>query len=253
MESEVYSWENKDNNLRENIEVLEQGNIYFFYRIKKRIDEVDGIEDVQRFYMILSSEDKYRLFVIGSKKLPDIEKGSKRKYWGFVYKVSEDAEEVEDEMDSYNGNKPAVPAGEGVYKIVKHDEHTHLIFSLELPKELGKVQEEFNIDKEGNFIISIKNPKYSKAMKNKKARLPEELQEKFDGRSFMYSDTEILDYPFVEILMIESGKDIAKNLGVEIEGEDEDLWKADIFTDLKVERDKHPLNSLFKGRFQVER
>jgi hypothetical protein len=31
-------------------EILEQGDIYFFYRPKKNVEEVKGIEDVRRFF-----------------------------------------------------------------------------------------------------------------------------------------------------------------------------------------------------------
>jgi hypothetical protein len=40
---------NNNNNM--DAEVLEQGDIYFFYRPKKS-EEVKGIEDVRRFFMV---------------------------------------------------------------------------------------------------------------------------------------------------------------------------------------------------------
>ena len=36
---------------------IEQGDIFFFYRPKIGIEEVEGIEDVQRFYMVTSSAE----------------------------------------------------------------------------------------------------------------------------------------------------------------------------------------------------
>ena len=38
------------------LEILEQGDIYFFYRPKKNSQEVKGIEDVRRFFMVTSPE-----------------------------------------------------------------------------------------------------------------------------------------------------------------------------------------------------
>ena len=38
-------------------EVLEQGDIYFFYRPKKAVEEVKGIEDVRRFFMVTAPEE----------------------------------------------------------------------------------------------------------------------------------------------------------------------------------------------------
>ena len=37
-------------------EILEQGDIYFFYRPKKNAEEVKGIEDVRRFFMVTAPE-----------------------------------------------------------------------------------------------------------------------------------------------------------------------------------------------------
>jgi hypothetical protein len=50
---------------------------------------------------------------------------------------------------------PARPAGEGVYTIARHDDHTHLAFALELPERPGEVQEELNIPREGSYIITV--------------------------------------------------------------------------------------------------
>jgi hypothetical protein len=55
-------------------EIIEQGDLFFFYRPKVGTKEVEDVEDVQRFYMVTSPEDnnKYRLFLIGQKQLPEI-------------------------------------------------------------------------------------------------------------------------------------------------------------------------------------
>jgi hypothetical protein len=37
-------------------EILELGDIYFFYRPKKNVEEVKGIEDVRRFFMVTAPE-----------------------------------------------------------------------------------------------------------------------------------------------------------------------------------------------------
>lgn len=45
-------------------QVLEEGDIFFFYRPRVGTEEVDDIEDIQRFYMITAPEDgRYRLFI----------------------------------------------------------------------------------------------------------------------------------------------------------------------------------------------
>src|SRR5919198_6090761 len=64
-------------------EVLEYGDIYFFYRPKVRSEQVKGIEDVRRFFIVTAPEEAnndnknsqlYRLFVIGKKSLPEVRK-----------------------------------------------------------------------------------------------------------------------------------------------------------------------------------
>ena len=66
-----------------NNHVLETGDIFFFYRLKIGTKEVKDIEDIQRFYMITAKDinkskggnKKFRLFLFGSKKMPEIVEG----------------------------------------------------------------------------------------------------------------------------------------------------------------------------------
>jgi len=51
-----------------------------------------------------------------------------------------------------------VTAGEGLYSILKHKDHTHLVYVLEVPDKLGDVQHSFKIEHEGSFILAVKNP-----------------------------------------------------------------------------------------------
>ena len=44
-------------------EILEYGDIYFFYRPKVRSEQVKGIEDVRRFFMITAPEHKQIMMV----------------------------------------------------------------------------------------------------------------------------------------------------------------------------------------------
>src|SRR4030095_12913855 len=94
---------------RHNSEILEYGDIYFFYRPKVGSPNVKSIDDIRRFFMVTVPErtttknDKektnrqlYRLFVIGKKPLPEIrtsEARSSERYWarvGGIFARSED-------------------------------------------------------------------------------------------------------------------------------------------------------------------
>jgi hypothetical protein len=45
-----------------------------------------------------------------------------------------------------------------VWLLGSSSNHTHLAYVLELPEEIGEVQEAFNISKEGSYIVTVKNP-----------------------------------------------------------------------------------------------
>ncbi|HJT48119.1 MAG TPA: hypothetical protein VJ729_08035, partial [Nitrososphaeraceae archaeon] len=120
-------------NQQQEAEILEQGDIYFFYRPKKAAEEVKGIEDVRRFFMVTAPEGGrlYRLFVIGKKSLPEVRKTEARsseRYWSRVGGVFKDANELTKELssDEFRKGDAARPVGEGKYAIVKHQNHTEL-------------------------------------------------------------------------------------------------------------------------------
>jgi len=79
--------ENKDS------EIIEHGDLFFFYRPKIDAEEVKELGDVGRFYMVTSPEQDhgtttknqvYRLFLLGQKHLPEIVEGkstSRERNW----------------------------------------------------------------------------------------------------------------------------------------------------------------------------
>ncbi len=151
----------RESSARADAKILERGNIYFAYRPRVDVQTVHGLEDVQRLSVLLGprGRDSYRLIVIGQKRLPAVD--GDRTAWGFVEKVASDPEAVEDELDpkryltTTHGerDRPAArPAGEGVYAIVRHRGHTHLVYVLELPAEPGEVQRALNIAREASHI-----------------------------------------------------------------------------------------------------
>src|SRR5919197_739763 len=92
----------KEDNDNKESQIIEHGDIFFFYRPKIGTEEVEDIGDVQRFYMITSPEDGdggnrggktkkknnegiYRLFFVG--QLPEIVAGksaSKERNWALT-------------------------------------------------------------------------------------------------------------------------------------------------------------------------
>ena len=53
---------------------VEKGDIYFLYRPKVNVEDIQGLDDIQRLHIVLvaDGEETARLFVVGKKRLPDI-------------------------------------------------------------------------------------------------------------------------------------------------------------------------------------
>jgi hypothetical protein len=148
-------------------EIIETGDIYFAYRPRVGESEAEGLDDVQRFFMVLKPQGgaPFRLAVLGRKRLPEAERHER--VWGFIDKVAKSGSAIEAEFKEYHydtktrGRRtvPAArPAGEGVYALLQRGRNLHLTYELELPERPGEVQEELNIAPQGAYILSIKNP-----------------------------------------------------------------------------------------------
>src|SRR2546423_6952561 len=224
-------------------DILEQGDIYFFYRPKKGAEEVKGIEDVRRFFMVTAPEEQendsksrlYRLFIIGKKSLPEIRETEARaseRYWARVGGIFEDPKELANELqsDEFRKGDAARPVGEGKYAIIKHRDHAELAYILELPKEPGEAQKELGIEKEASYIITVINPNkpapkgYPSA--DESPTYPDSiLKEEFStDESFvpLSKNLRIIDYQNAQIILIgaREGRDVIKNeVGIEIEEE----------------------------------
>ena len=123
---------------RSSVKVLEKGDIFFLFR--PNLDEFApvGLIDIRRFYLVLHPEGKdlFRLIAIGKKRLPDDVEGVQR-HWGFVDGVFRTADELKAAATGLSGMRESTeenlrPAGEGVYALVLHGNHTHLAYVLEL-------------------------------------------------------------------------------------------------------------------------
>jgi hypothetical protein len=247
---------------------LERGNIFFFYRPRVRPPGEDwipkGVNDIARSYIVLHPKGKaiYRLIVVPKKRLPDVNKHERE--WGFVEKVSRKPGEIERELQQEiyetitRGERvvPAArPAGEGVYELVRHVDHTHIAYALELPEKPGPVQEELNIKPEASFIVSVKNPEAPSPPgtglpEDEAAKYPPSLETLFQGRRFVPVDPpDLLDYPGAQLLLIGAAADVRAELGIELNPERETERTAEIFQDLHLAKSKTKLDPLTKGKW----
>lgn len=211
--------------------VLEEGRIFFIYRPKVNTDDPQSIDDLQRFFIILSptsrKDAKHRLLAIGKKRLPS---GKNERFFGFVNTVEDKAEDlmaglgVEKYETKTRGTreKPAARvAGEGVYVIEggkEGDRQTRLAYELELPQEPGAVQQELQIQKRANYVLSIKNPDISSpanAGLDDKADFvkDDKKMEQFGNYRWIGAhDTTLLDYPRCEFLLIGGGAELKSHV-----------------------------------------
>src|SRR5919204_5804646 len=118
---------------RNKVETLEQGDIFFFYRPRVETTEVRGREDIQRFFMLLAPETdgaRYRLFVIGRKKLPEVRPGEahpEERNWALNVHTSDDPDAIRADLAAKHyatatrGERTvgaAQPLGEGRYQLL---------------------------------------------------------------------------------------------------------------------------------------
>ena len=89
-----------------NSEIIEHGDLFFFYRPKIDANEVKNVEDVQRFYMVstpkaTTNKQVYKLFLIGQKQMPEIIEGktnSKERNWALNIVTSSNPEDIRKEL-----------------------------------------------------------------------------------------------------------------------------------------------------------
>ena len=251
----------------EKAETLEKGNIYFMYRPKIEEEDPESLSDIQRFYMILSPENSknLRLAIIGRKRLPDPGKSGRGKNWGFIDMVRNSPGSIREalEGETYKTktrgerhDPGAFPMMEGVYRILRHSGHTHLVYALELPEKPGEVQQQAQVEEEASYIISIKNPESGSPRaaglsEERKAKYPKYLQEKFDGKRFADADPPaFLDKEGTEFLLVSASEDVEEELDMELQPQDESVKSADIFTELRMDKSERTKKPLFEGKWE---
>jgi hypothetical protein len=249
------------------LQIIEKGNIYFFYRPKVEHTSLTGISDVQRMFIVLHPEhdNRYRVAVIGKKELPPPAKSGHRRYWGYISLVTEQSEQLRDEIGPQvyetktRGERHlprARPFGEGVYRLVQHDTHTHFAYALELPREPATVQDAFNVEDEASYIITIKNPQKPSPPGMSRTgpehpHYPPELEKSFENKRFTeLQQVELLDYKGTEFILIAASENIRDELGIDMQSDLEYGCIADIFKDLKLDISKNLKKPLFKGEWE---
>lgn len=113
--------------------VLERGHIYFFYRPKVDIgpdDTCTSLDDVAKFYFLMlprgdaTNKQRFRLFIIGKKRLPDRALGGHEVFWATLSSFGDDFEHFK--MDDALGERNYHTKTRGMHFYI-HDQHSRLI------------------------------------------------------------------------------------------------------------------------------
>jgi hypothetical protein len=244
------------------IRVIERGEIFFLYRPNQEGFEPRSLLEIRRFYMVLhpQDQDKLRLIAIGKKKLPGYDGGGQR-HWGFVDGVFRTPEELRQAAAGIplligSRGENLRPAGEGVYALILHGNHTHLAYVLDLPVIMGEVQEAFNIKPEARFVVAVKNPE---AMAppgvglemERQEEFPQDLADRFGDRRWVSVEpAEFLDYEGAELILIGDHDDLGDDLGIDLKAHPKDEETAEIFRALHLERNERTVRPLFEGTWE---
>jgi hypothetical protein len=232
--------------------LLERGDIYFLYRPRIDTDKVQGLKDVERFFIVMKPwrAHVYRLIIVGRKRLPDPREHNR--FWGFVWRVFKDPTALNEELRAREYTTktrgvrhlpPVRPAAEGIYAVVRHESHTHLAYVIELPERQGQAERELNIGREASYIVAVRNPEAPRPANagldtEHAARFPKKLQEKLSGRTFAPLDPpSFLDHEGAELLFIGASANPEAELGIAFEVDRETLYSADVLRDLKLPRE----------------
>jgi hypothetical protein len=246
-------------------EVSERGDIYFLYRPRVEEEQPQDVEEIQRLFVVLQPEGhrSSRSLVVGRKRLPEPEAGDR--FWAFVDRVTHSPEETREEFGrvtystATRGERTqaeARPAGEGVYAIIRHGDHTHLAYALELPESPGEVQQDLNLTSRASYVVAVKNPQASSPpgaglSPRRTADYPTDLAERFSGRRFAPLDPpDFLDHEGAELVLIAAGGDAAEELGVSLDPEEESVQEADVFSTLGLRPGEQPDQPLLRGEWR---
>jgi hypothetical protein len=241
---------------------LERGDIFFFYRPRVGVPAVHSLEDVQRFFFVLHPDGGARLreVIVGTKRLPDVRRHERA--WAFVARVTDSAAYFRDELrrrtyqTKTRGERvqpETRPVGEGRYALVDHDGHTHLAYALELPPQPREAQRTLQIEPDASYVVAVRNPDAPPppgiAPPARAPTLPERLRSRFGNRRFAQLDTpEWLDHEGVELVVIGAARAAERELGIELDAEEERIHDADLFQALRVRPADLPVEPLRSGR-----
>ncbi|MFP4164140.1 MAG: hypothetical protein ACLFQB_07375 [Chitinispirillaceae bacterium] len=249
--------------IRENFLGDEDGHIYFFYRPKAL--EAHDVQEIDRLYIVLRpfASKTLRLISLDTNQFPEpgsefnyitgtVERVDSKQYH-IVHDLSEKHTQRMGEPDESQG--PARPCGEGVYTLLDREKAEHLFYIMELP-EKGTVSEKLNILKEGDFVFGVFNPYYGVDPEEMEPTVrpvfPEPLRVKLKNERVVFEDVpRYINFEGTRVALYRQDGIVSKSeLKAKLHPQKETPKNADIFMDLRMSRERFPVEPLVKGDFR---
>lgn len=244
-------------------QIIETGDLYFFYRPKNHTEVIRNLDEVEHFYMVMAAEERlFRLLVIEQKKMPEIPPESSSptgKSWSIIDSVTENSDALSKAQLSWGPvikgktSYPARPIGVAKYQLVLFENQTRLAYSLEIPTNPGPVQEAFDIYPEAAYIFKVKNPDdlaEGYAGEEQKPQYPPELKVLFDEDLINVKDDQLLNFPSTQILLVGSlRQDIENRLGIKFVKEPPHKALDRVYGTFHMTRREHPATPLTRGQW----
>lgn len=238
------------------IEILETGDLYYFYRNKVEVERARSLEDVQRFYLILVPDDRPetgRMFTVGRKRMPkmDARKPSGREWFmnvmtGRPHDLGAALAPIEYETKTRGVRhiSEAFPAGEGRYALVDHEGHTELGHRLTRPERPGTPQKEMEIRAEASYVVSVRNPDlHVEGFPDEVPDYPKSLKRLFSEKRWIdVREPALLDYENAQLLLV-GARERLDEIELEIPG------TPRLFERLGLDEKVWPTEALLEGRF----
>jgi len=243
--------------------VVEQGELFFFYRNTVGTERARSLDDIQHLYLLMAPDERARgrVLVVGRKRLPDMQ-SSRRKSTarGWLMTLASGNPETlaerfapltyETRTEGARRQAEAIPAGAARYAIQLAGEgrESYLVYRLAEPADPGKAQAELGIEAEGGYVIAVRNPAVEvEGFPSAKPDYPASLAGKFaDLRWVEIDDARLLDYERTQVVLISAFRDVHAD-GLDLSRE------PDLFATLGLKRDDWPTESLENGAFAEAR
>lgn len=249
--------------VRENFLGVEDGHIYFFYYPKST--EAHASEDVDHLSLILHPFDtkNFRLISLDTPILPGTDEHFNM-INGVVQKVDDKQSVIIHELQQKYQlvlgvpqlkKASARPCGEGVYTILFQENKSYLVYTIELPRLDGKVKEALNIGSEGAFSIGIYNPYLESGAQTEaseqRPHFPEDLKSQMKNQRILYQNLpRLLNFEHSRLAIFKESDFNIKQLKAGLHPLADTSKTADIFGDLKLQREKYPVEPLFRGEWK---